>query len=83
MENDIDLNEYYVLYHILGAFDCCWITPHMRIPKDVGRAYLKGDDYAKQVIIDLIADFKEVPSDSVKIIKVTKKNEPLFNTCFY
>ncbi len=73
MDNDIDLNEYYVLFHILGVFDCCWITPRMRIPKDVGRAYLKGNDYAKQVIIDLIADFKEVSADSVQIIKVIKK----------
>lgn len=75
MDNDIDLNEYYAFYHILGAFDCCWITPCMRIPKDVGRAYLKGDDYAKQVIVDLIADFKEVSSDSVKIFRVIAKNE--------
>lgn len=47
MDNDIDLNEYYALFHILGWFDCCWTIPRMRIPKDVGRAYLKGDDYAK------------------------------------
>lgn len=73
MDNDIDLNEYYVFYHILGWFDCCWTTPRMRIPKDVGRAYLKGDNYAKQVITDLIADFKEVSSDSVKILKVIAK----------
>lgn len=73
MDNDIDLNEYYVFYHILGWFDCCWITPHMRIPKDVGRAYLKGDDYAKQVITDLIADFKGVSSDLVQIFRVVAK----------
>lgn len=44
MDNDIDLNEYYVFYHILGWFDCCWRTPRMKIPKDMGRAYLKGSD---------------------------------------
>lgn len=73
MDNDIDLNEYYAFYHILGRFDCCWTIPRMRIPKDVGRAYLKGDGYAKQVIVDLIADFKEVSSDSVEILKVIAK----------
>lgn len=75
MDNDIDLNEYYVFYHILGWFDCCWTTPRMRIPKDVGRAYLKGNNYAKQVITDLIADFKGVPSDLVQIFRVMAKNE--------
>lgn len=73
MDNDIDLNEYYVFYHILGWFDCCWTTPRMRIPKDVGRAYLKGNDYAKQVITDLIADFKGVSSDLVQIFRVIAK----------
>ena len=73
MDNDIDLNEYYVFYHILGWFDCCWTTPRMRIPKDVGRAYLKGDDYAKQVITDLIADFEGVSSDLVQIFRVVAK----------
>lgn len=73
MDNDIDLNEYYVFYHILGWFDCCWRTPRMKIPKDMGRAYLKGSDYAKQVITDLIANFKEVSPDSVEILRVVRK----------
>lgn len=40
MENDT--NEYYVSYHVKGWFDCCWITPKIRLPKYIGRGYING-----------------------------------------
>lgn len=44
MDNDIDTNEYYILYHVKGWFDCCFWTPRVKIPKEMGRAVLEGNE---------------------------------------
>ena len=70
MDNDIDRREYYISYHIIGRFDCCWVVPRIQIPKDLGRRILKGEEYAEQVVIDMVADHEEVPTNKVQIFRM-------------
>jgi hypothetical protein len=76
MENDIDTNTYYAFYHIKGWFDCCWMTPRLKIPKDVGRLYLKGIDNTS-VIQELVAESKGfcVDPEDVEILEVRRINK--------
>lgn len=73
MENNIDTSTYYAFYHVKGWFDCCWMIPRLKIPKDVGRAYLSGVDNTS-VIQELIAESKGYCADpeDVEILEVKR-----------
>lgn len=77
MENDIDTNEYYASYHVKGWFDCCWITPKIRLPKHIGRGYINGvvdNDEIRNIIKESDwARYGSVDNDSIEILNVYKE----------
>lgn len=77
MENDIDTNEYYASYHVKGWFDCCWITPKIRLSKYIGRGYINGvvdNDEIRNIIKESDwARYGSVDNDSIEILNVYKE----------
>lgn len=76
MENDIDINKYYVSYCLKGVRTFARLTP-VKIPTKLGRRYLNGEqvveelqDYIRENITRVITDLNDII-----ILGVTKREE--------
>lgn len=74
MGNNIDTNHYYVYYHVKDWFDCCWGTPCVKIPKEMGIIYLQGksnkENIQKYIREKDLYEYEDVNSENIEIIKV-------------